>query len=43
MGGGGCCRGWIDMAQDREMWHALVNAVIHNELPGSIKCREFLD
>jgi hypothetical protein len=29
---------WIDMAQDRDRWRALVN-----ELSGSIKCGEFLD
>jgi len=31
----------IDMAQDRDRWQALVNAVMN--LRGSIKCGEFLD
>jgi hypothetical protein len=29
------CIDWIDMAQDRERWQALVNM-------GSIKCAQFL-
>jgi hypothetical protein len=29
---------WIDMAQDRDQWRALVNTVI-----GSIKCYEVLE
>jgi hypothetical protein len=30
---------WIEMAQDRDRWWALVNVV----LSGSIKCGEFLE
>ena len=32
---------WIDLAQDRERWWALVKC--GNKLPGSIKFRKFLD
>jgi hypothetical protein len=31
---------WIDLAQDRDMWRALLNTV---EPSGSIKCCEVLD
>jgi hypothetical protein len=31
---------WIDMAQDRDQWRALVNTVLN--LSGSIKCWGFL-
>jgi hypothetical protein len=30
---------WMELAQDRDRWRALVS----NELSGSIKCGEFLD
>ena len=33
---------WTDLAEDRDRWWSLVNAVI-NEPSGSLKCGEFLD
>ena len=33
--------GWINMAQDRDRWKAVVNAVMH--IRGSLKCGEFLE
>jgi hypothetical protein len=32
---------WIDLAQERDRWWALVH--VDNEPSGSIKCGEFLD
>jgi hypothetical protein len=35
------CVYWIDLAQDRNKWRAVVNAVMN--LRGSIKCWEILE
>jgi hypothetical protein len=37
---GGDYGDWMELAQDRDRWRALVRG---NELSGSIKCGEFLD
>jgi hypothetical protein len=38
---GGRGADWIDLAQDRDRWRALVYTVMN--LRGSIKCGEFLE
>ena len=38
---GGGCGDWMELAQDRERWRALVSTC--NELSSTIKCGEFLD
>jgi len=38
----GCgCMDWIELAEDRDRWRALLSA--SNEPSGSIKCGQFLD
>jgi hypothetical protein len=36
---------WIDLAQDRDQWRALLNTVMNLQVPssGSIKCWGFLE